>query len=168
MHRRYVALFALGGATAGCGSYATEFDRTLPPGAVTRQTVALPDSVARHLYSGITQRRRVVVQDAATWTQLWNEATAQVQPRPAVPQVDFSRESIVVASMGTRTTGGYAIEIVSAYDNGSRRSVVVREVSPPHTCGITQALTAPVVAVRLPYHSGTVEFIETSQTRACP
>jgi hypothetical protein len=35
---------------------------------------------------------------------------------PAAPDIDFSREMIIVAAMGPRPTSGYAITIEEAYE----------------------------------------------------
>jgi hypothetical protein len=129
--------------------------------------LAVPDAVAQHLYSGISDRRRLVIRDMAAWTQLWNEATQQRAPRPPVPQVDFTRDVLIVASMGSRPTGGYGIEIPNVYESGGQRYVVVREISPAANCILPQAVSAPVVAVRVSRHAGATTFVEETRTRSC-
>jgi hypothetical protein len=140
---------------------------TVPQGAVLLQVQALPDSVLRAHYSGVKDRRRLVVRDAARWAELWNELTALQQPRPPVPVIDFSKETVIFASMGLRGTGGYSIQIPRVQEAGGALYATVREVRPGPACILTQAETAPVVAVRVRQHSGDVLFVEESETRSC-
>lgn len=154
---------------AACGSPASAPDsRTLPLGAVALEVDALPDSVVRLFHANVTDRRRLVIRDAAEWAQFWNEATSNVQPRPAVPAVDFTTGMLVVATMGTRPSGGYAIAVERAYeDAGGRVHAEVLEVSPGAGCVTTAALTAPVAVVRVPRRPGAVEFVERTRVREC-
>ena len=140
---------------------------TVPQDAILLQVQAIPDSVLRSHYSGVTDRRRLVVRDAARWAELWNELTALQQPRPPIPTIDFSRETIIFASMGLRGTGGYSIQIPRVQEAGGALYASVREVRPGPACIVTQAETAPVVAVRVRQHSGEVLFVEESETRSC-
>ncbi|MES2521447.1 MAG: protease complex subunit PrcB family protein [Gemmatimonadota bacterium] len=167
MIRKAIGYLAVVALTAGCDSATTAPPPGVPAGSTALQVLTVPDSVAQHLYSGIKDRRRLVIRDMVTWTQLWNEATQQRQPRPPVPQVDFTREVLIVASMGSRPTGGYSIDIPNVYESGGQRYVVVREVSPGAGCVLTQALTAPVIAVRVSQHAGSTSFVEEPRTRPC-
>ena len=123
--------------------------------------------------SAIDAPERLVIRDAATWQAQWNAIWAGLTPTPALPPVDFTREMVVVAAMGTRATGGYTIRIDSAaaaagVTPGGGAVVWVTSASPGPHCFTTQALTHPVDAVRLPLVGGPVTFREQSQTVDCP
>ena len=90
--------------------------------------------------------RREVVRDAARWSQVW----AEVQPtRSAPPPVDFDGQIALVACLGERRTGGYAIEIVAVEVGETELVVTVRESAPPPGAMTAQALTQPFHAVRV-------------------
>jgi len=95
--------------------------------------------------------------------------TAEVGPRPEVPFIDFGNEAVIVVSMGTRSTGGYSIDVerVSESESDGTLYVEVVEVSPGRGCAVTQAVSAPVHAVRVPLRDGDVQFIERASTRSC-
>jgi hypothetical protein len=154
----------LGALAAACDSVT---DPCVPPGAVALQMQPVPDEVAQYLYSGVPDRRRLFITDAATWTALWEQVTATYEPPPPVPAIDFASEAVVVAAMGTRTSGGYAITIEGVYEDEGQLYVVVKERSPGTNCVLTQALTAPVHAVRVPLRTGTVQFVERTETNNC-
>lgn len=85
-------------------------------------------------YSGIGARRRDVIRDRAQWAAFWREmrsgggggGTNSAVP----PEVDFSRDMVVVAAMGTRGSGGHRVAIDSVTRSEGRLLIVVREVSP--------------------------------------
>ena len=77
-----------------------------------------------------------------------------------MPEIDFSKEMLLVAAMGTRNTGGYSIEIEAVDRSSSSITASVRTHSPGKTCGTTAALTAPVAIVRIPRSTLPVQFVE--------
>ena len=137
--------------------------------AVALQMKAMSAEVTRYLYTGIDDRRRLYIKDEETWKALWNEVTAHVGPRPEVPVIDFGNEAVVVVSMGTRSTGGFSINVESVSESESDGALYVEvlEVSPGRGCVVIQSVTAPVHAVRVPLRNGNVQFIERASTRDC-
>jgi hypothetical protein len=127
----------------------------------------MPSSVAEYLYTGLTDKRRLFVDNANEWSALWNEVTSIYQPQPDVPAIDFGTESVIVAAMGTRSSGGYSIAIESVHEAEGQLYVTVRETSPGQNCFTTAALTAPVHAVRVPRRTGAVNFVERTGVQNC-
>ena len=77
---------------------------------------------------------------------------------PCPRGIDFAKETIMIATMGERSTGGYRIFVRSAqYESGN---VVIRlaEESPHPESIVSQALTRPFVAVRFDRLSGPVRI----------
>jgi hypothetical protein len=112
-------------------------------------------------------RERTVIRDRTTWVALWARLVSDLQPAPPVPDIDFSREMIVVASMGLRPTGGFSIRIEGVYEAEGQLYVTVRETSPGPTCVTIQVLTAPVDVHRVAVHPGPVNFVERATTSDC-
>ena len=87
---------------------------------------------------------------------------------PAAPDIDFSREMIIVAAMGP--TLGDAITIEEAYEHGDRLEVVVRSIS-PGSCGSfavqLQMGTQPVEIVRIVKTEHPVVFREIKAAMEC-
>jgi hypothetical protein len=71
---------------------------------------------------------------------------------PAPPKLDLSSQAIVVVRMGERPTGGHAVELRSR-DVAVKKGVAALAVAfraPAADALVTQALTRPCLAVRLP------------------
>lgn len=63
--------------------------------------------------SGMTDRVRVVVRDQATLDALWHEAYGNSSVYPAVPVIDFSTTTVVVASRGRPSGGSIQVDAAS-------------------------------------------------------
>jgi hypothetical protein len=118
-------------------------------------------------YSGMTDSVRLAVRDPGQWQQVWSAIEHGSSPATAAPQVDFAREMVLVAALGTRNSGGFSIYVDSAYQRSDHVEVVVRKVSPGKQCGVTGALTQPVDLARIPATSLPVRFRERSVAHDC-
>jgi hypothetical protein len=167
MTRSLTLLFSVLLASAAVGCEAGTAAVEVPEGAVQLATQDVSQEVAQYLYTGIRDRRRLFIDDAASWTALWAEVTAPYQPPPPLPAIDFNTESVIVAAMGQRHSGGYAIAIESVHEADGKVYVTVREQSPGSACVVTGALTAPVAAVRIPRRDATSVFVERTETHNC-
>jgi hypothetical protein len=98
--------------------------------------------------------RQVVVRSAAEWGALWK----QHAPERPVPAVDFAREMVAAVFLGSRPTGGFAVEIVGAGAKAGSVVVQYRETKPAPDAIAAQILTSPVHLVAVPRADGDVKF----------
>ena len=167
MRTRESLVLLLGLVSLGCNHARQPTDATgQPPGAVTLATEPI-EAMAQVAYSGIQDRRRTVLRTRAEWEAFWRELTSNHLPPPPPPAIDFDRRMVLVAAMGSRPTGGYAISIERVWEAEGRVTAVVREVSPGPDCAVTQAFTAPVAAVSVERRDGEPTFVEIAETRRC-
>jgi hypothetical protein len=125
------------------------------------------ERVLSEAYSSIDDRQRLVIRDAEALRLFWANAITNRVPAPELPAVDFENEMVIAASMGRRGTGGYSIDIEQVKESGGELNVIVVETSPGAGCFLTQALTAPVIAVKIPKSDATVKFEERTVTQDC-
>jgi hypothetical protein len=118
-------------------------------------------------YSGIDDSMRVVIADATNWRLYWERVHARVRPVPALPAVDFARDMVILAALGTRRSGGYGVRVDSAYDAGEFVDVVVWRSAPGAGCLVTAAFTQPVDVVRIPSRKVPVRFRERATIEPC-
>ena len=118
--------------------------------------------------TGLVQPARLVVRDTETWRSTWNKIYEGHSPVPPLPEIDFSKEAIIVAALGQRGSGGYSIIFDSASPNAAGGlDVVVRSISPGSNCGTTAALTQPADVARIPSGYASVRFIEKAEVMNC-
>lgn len=139
-------------------------------GSVSGQEVAAirlePAPYSFTYFSGLYTAERVVIRDKASWANMWAAINGDGSV-PALPDVDFTREILVVVALGERPTGGYSILIDRADAFDGSVEVTVRSVSPGPSCGVIAAFTQPVDIARLPRYDGPITFRETSEVKPC-
>ena len=132
-----------------------------PPAATApaNPVVAAPEPAVQTLsfttlqrggYSGVTERKAVLVTDEAQWKANWQQTNSRMLPVPPAPAMDFSGQSVLAVYMGEQRTGGYAIEITGVELSGDTLRVTVRQTRPAPGSMVTQALTQPFHMVQIP------------------
>ena len=107
---------------------------------------------------------RLVIRNRDEFSELWKRLLAPIPPGrwvPSMPEVDFSKEMVIVAAMGVKPSSGYGIIIDGACEIDGHVEVFVSSVD--GRCGGLQlaVLTAPADAVRIPRTDLPVVFRET-------
>ena len=77
-------------------------------------------------YAGIGDPLRAVIRDSVAWRELWTRINRPFVPAPALPTIDFAREMIVVAALGSRPNAGYDVVIESAEQDSAGIQISVR------------------------------------------
>jgi hypothetical protein len=154
-------------ALLGCSSSTSPEASEVPNDAIAIVADDFQDAIdgMRH-FSAYDERARLVIRDRETWIRVWLRVTTSASSRP-VPQVDFDRNMIIFAAMGTRPNTGFQIEISQLYRHGEDIYAVVRETSAGRGCVVGQAITAPVTAALVPRTSGRVYFVERTRVQHC-
>ena len=119
-----------------------------------------------YLKGGMSQRARLVIRDRAEFNELWNKIMSNTSDKPPLPEVDFSREMLIVAAMDHQQSA-YEIIIDSACEVDNQLEVLVRSTN-FLPCGLYAGLLPqPVDIVRLPKRDLPVVFRETAVTSDC-
>jgi len=130
-----------------------------PKGAPPTGTVTPVTSPARVYYDDSPAFRdslRMVVRDVNTWHNVWAQATSTQPTPPALPDIDYSREMVIVVAAG-RLTPGDQIHVDSAGVRGGQFVVVVRTTV---QCRPFAADAYPFEIVRVARSDKQVTFIE--------
>ncbi len=126
------------------------------------ETIEHPfQTVAAETHSGVHERRREVVRDEASWVRLWSEIRADSTPVPPPPAVDFTQHMLILVALGTRTSGGFGVQVQTVTSRGDTLEVAVLESCPAPGSRVTLALTEPLEVVRVARLAQTPIFRET-------
>ncbi|HEX8638143.1 MAG TPA: protease complex subunit PrcB family protein [Pyrinomonadaceae bacterium] len=98
-------------------------------------------TLAEGSYGKIEQPFLFVVRSAETYRQL----KTVVEDLPSATGIDYENQAIVAAFAGTRSTGGYSVEIKKS---GEKVSLAVN--NPPADAIVTEALTMPYQIAAVP------------------
>ena len=79
------------------------------------------------------------------WTEVWNNIGAG-PPGAATPppSIDFNRETVIMAAMGSQPNNGYSVMVERAFRSRSSVIVVIREEAPSDLCSKETEHTQPV------------------------
>ncbi|HEX8289929.1 MAG TPA: protease complex subunit PrcB family protein [Pyrinomonadaceae bacterium] len=111
------------------------------PAKTPRNGSAEVKTLAEGSFGKIEQPFLFVVRSAETYRQLQN-VFAELPPDPGI---NFDEQAVIAAFAGTKSTGGYSVEIKKS---GEKVSVSV--VNPPKDAMLTQALTMPYQVAIVP------------------
>lgn len=160
---RIGAVASMAAVSLACSSTA----EPAPPGTAIPVTRLSPHPGSFLYYSGLQQPERLVIRDQAAWITAWSSLWPNGVPIPALPAVDFSKDMIVIAALGGRSTGGYSIFVDSARTTASGLVVFVGTSSPGRHCITTQAFTQPVDIARVPSTEAAVAFVDVPRVEDC-
>jgi hypothetical protein len=106
---------------------------------------------------------RLVIKNRDELSDFWKRFTARMPPGngiPPPPEIDFSKEMVVIAAMGARSSSGYWTIIDGACEVDGQVEVFVTNVDGA-ACGQFPTETHPADAVRLPQTDLPIVFRET-------
>lgn len=144
---------------AGCA----EAPDATAPDALPRLSV---EPLFGTLYSNIREPARLVISDAETWAAVWAGMIGPAGSPADAPAVDFSRENVLIAAMGERRGGGYAIAITGLARAGGRIEAEIQSTIPAG-CSGADVMTTPLDAVRIPKTAELIQFAEKSRILRC-
>jgi hypothetical protein len=124
-------------------------------------------STAFSSFAGIHDPIRTVIRDSTAWRKLWERINRPFIPAPALPAIDFDREMIVVAGLGTRPSGGYDVVIENAEQDSTGIQVSIRVATPASGCPVAAVTTQPIDLARIAASDQPVRFRERGVVVAC-
>ena len=118
-------------------------------------------------HSGMTDSARLVIRNDAEWRRTWAQLVGHITPAPPIPEIDFTKEMVIVAALGTRPTAGHMIRIARVGRSSGVTYVDVVSERPGPTCRTAQMMTSPADVVVVPVINEPVAFVETLNVKVC-
>lgn len=111
------------------------------------------------------ERKNVAAYDTEGFTRLWKMAHG-TDGTPA-PSIDFSKHYAIGVFAGTKSSGGYSIEVSGVRDSGDTRTVAITLTKPGVGCLTNQALTSPYQIVTVPISTAVLSRKENTVEAVC-
>lgn len=120
--------------------------------------------------SGITIAQNLVIKDVSEWGRVWALHTANVQPAPSLPTVDFSRKMVLAMFNGQKPNGCHVFGSLNLSLNGAPAGTasgstlrVVHSVPlPDPAANCTQSMVTPAALIEVDRIDGSVRFVADS------
>ena len=119
------------------------------------------------IHSFITEKGfRLVIKNREEFSDFWKRFTGQINPSNGtlpMPELDFTKEMVIVAAMGMRPSSGYWIFVDGVCEVDGQVEVYITKVE--GQCGAAfGVLTYPADAVRIPQTDLPVVYRETEMS----
>lgn len=149
-------------------------------GSVTARSA---DSIAFETYKpgpafssqqdGLDEAASMVIRSQAEWRAVWDKieprmsrSSEQVGPH-ALPTIDFDRHMLILVTLGTRSSGGFTVEIKSLTELATHIEVATVETRPGPSCMVTMSLAHPIALVLVRSIDKPVRFAASVRQRPC-
>ncbi|MFH1379861.1 MAG: protease complex subunit PrcB family protein [bacterium] len=110
-------------------------------------------------YCGLTKAYQTIIRDAENWENIWTVFTRDRPRRVLIPQIDFSKNSVVVLCMGSQQSSGYSIHIDSVEKTDDSITVYYTETRPnPDNQQSAPLPSQPYHLKVIPYTAAHIQF----------
>ncbi len=124
-------------------------------------------SVLKVSDSSHTQEENIVINDNGQWQSLWQTLFTNTSEKPPLPDIDFSRRTIIAVFQGEQATTGYQISIEEALETENALEVNVKAFSPGKRCVLLGKVTRPLHIVEIEKTQKEIVFHVKRRIRNC-
>ena len=110
--------------------------------------------LSRETMSLVDEPKHAVARSAPEWAALWRQHAGG---KP-LPPVDFASRTVVAVFLGTRSSAGFAADIIGVREVNGVMVVEWQERRPEGGNVSAQVLTSPAVIVSVPKFAGEIKF----------
>ena len=106
-------------------------------------------TIEKGFFSGITEKKNLIIRRQDEWAKLWNKHTSTRIPHPEAPVIALTENIILAVFMGEKASGGFAVEITRVEKCGDELVVFFSEVEPPPNAEVAAVLTQPYHIIKI-------------------
>jgi uncharacterized protein (UPF0248 family) len=106
-------------------------------------------SVLKVSDSSHAEEQNVVINDNAQWQSLWRTLFTNTSEKPPLPEIDFTRRTVVAVFQGEQASSGYQISIEEIVETENALDVSVKAFSPGKRCVLLGKVTRPLHIVEI-------------------
>lgn len=108
-----------------------------------------------------------VITTQTEWQTLWDQIFSITSDKPPLPEIDFTRRTIVAVLQGEQATSGYEISIQEIVETENSIEVAVKAVAPGSRCGVLDKVTRPLDIVEIEKTAKQIVFHVKHKIRNC-
>ena len=116
------------------------------------------------IYKSATELK---IEESAKLDAVWAELFKNYSRQAPIPIVDFTKNSVIVVTMGEQNSGGHSIKISSVSETDKAIIVNIEESKPGSTCITTSVMTYPFQLIEIPKSDKKFIFNRTKKVIEC-
>ena len=109
---------------------------------------------------GRSEKEIVRIHDKNTLIDIYKEINVHRDPDFVIPNIDFSKDMILVFFVGEKTTGGHSVSVKEIIENSDQIDVYYQEIGPRPTDMVTMVITQPYCIIKVQNVSKELNFIK--------
>jgi hypothetical protein len=117
--------------------------------------------------SGHTEAQNYVIKEGAEWESLWDKIFSNTSEKPPLPEIDFTRRTVVAVFQGTQPSSNYEISIEGIVETENSLEVAVKAIAPGKRCVVTGKVTRPFDIIEIEKTEKQVVFHVKHRVRNC-
>ncbi|MEK6320882.1 MAG: protease complex subunit PrcB family protein [Acidobacteriota bacterium] len=117
--------------------------------------------------SGHAEAQNYVINHNADWRSLWEKVVSNRSEKPPLPEIEFTRRTIVAVFQGTQATSGYEISVQEIVETENSLEVAVKAIAPGKRCVVTGIVTRPFDIIEIEKTEKQVVFHVKNKVRNC-
>ncbi|MEK6286273.1 MAG: protease complex subunit PrcB family protein [Acidobacteriota bacterium] len=117
--------------------------------------------------SGHAEAQNYVIKTQTEWQSLWEKIFSNTGEKPPLPEIDFTRRTIVAVFQGSQPSGGYEISIQELVETESSLEVFVKAFAPGKRCIVTGKISRPFDIIEIEKTEKQVVFHMKHKFRNC-
>ncbi|MBF0278496.1 MAG: protease complex subunit PrcB family protein [SAR324 cluster bacterium] len=129
-----------------------------------KQSLIEFETISKGNESAISSLRNEVIDSEEAWAALWKE---HLPGSLEIPAIDFTNKEVIGVFSGTRSSGGYTLEIDQVTGNGDKITISYIETTPGANCFTTLSLTSPFHLIQIEKTGKKFQFSMKSQVNSC-
>lgn len=123
--------------------------------------------VEKFFQSSHAEAENLVINDNAQWQSLWQTLFTNQSEKPPLPEIDFTRRTIVAVFQGAQSSSGYEISIEGIVETENSLEVAVKAIAPGQRCGVLGILTRPFDIIEIEKTEKQIVFHVKHKVRNC-
>ncbi len=116
------------------------------------------ETIATGALSRYYTPENLVIDNSATWSDVWTHSTTCRYECSPPPAIDFNSTTVLAVFLGLRGNDAYEIQIVNVNQIGPKVIVDIRITAPGNNCVVPTLMTQPFDIVSIPKTTASVSF----------
>ena len=124
-------------------------------------------SIEKGTNGGFENPTTKLINNQAGFEDLWQKIWNRTSDKPQIPEVDFSKNQLILVAIGAKNNGGYGLEIEKITETKNELNVIYFETKAGEKCMTTQAIVFPFELIEIEKTSKNVVFTSAEKIIDC-
>lgn len=107
---------------------------------------------------GFKEKSNQIISDQKEFSKIWDQAFVNYMNKESAPEVDFTKNIVLLIALGEKTSGGHTIKVNSIVESNENTIVNILETCPGKGCMTTESITYSYQIVQIEKPNKPIQF----------